>query len=183
MKTVALGFAAIVLAACAAPAPRGPVAFPLANAGFEQAPPAGECAPGWTCVARKDPRSFRVSAGSPAPSGGERSLCVEPAKKDAWVYVTHGRFDASFPGRRMRFSLEARLDGVAGRGAGARIVARDGRGKILQVRERLITGSHDWQTLAVEMEIPPGAVEVDVGGLLDGSGRLCIDNARAEIDR
>jgi hypothetical protein len=153
------------------------------NAGFEEAPPAGECAPGWTCVARKDPRSFHVSSGAPAPSGGERSLCVEPAKKEAWIYVTHGRFDAQWPGRRLRFSLEARLDGVAGRGAGARLVARDGHGKILQVREQLLKGTHDWQALAVEMEIPPGTAEVDVGGLLDGSGRLCIDNARAEIDR
>jgi hypothetical protein len=184
MRAVASAFGALVLAACAstAPAPRDAVAFPLVNAGFEEAAPPGDCPRGWGCVSHADPASFRFFEAPGAPQGGARSLCVEPVKREPWALIIQGRFDQALRGRRLRLSLDVKLDGVTGRGAGAVVTAHDGLGARIGSKERLMTGTHDWQTLVVEFDVPAGTFAVDVGGMLDGRGRLCIDNARVEVE-
>jgi hypothetical protein len=184
MRTLPFALAAAMLAACASPppAPRVAVAFPLVNAGFEEAAPPGDCPRGWGCVSHADPSSFRFFEAPGAPQGGARSLCVEPVKREPWALIIQGRFDEALRGRRLRLSLDVKLDGVTGHGAGAVVTAHDGFGARIDSKQRLLTGTHDWQTLVVEFDVPAKTVAVDVGGMLDGRGRLCIDNARVEVE-
>jgi len=183
VRIAALALAALALAGCA-DAPReeqAPLEYPLANPGFEEPVREGDCPPGWECSAHLDPRSFRFFVSAGAPGGGKSALCVEPVKSESWALVLQGRFDPRLGGRRLRFSLDAKLTDVTGRGAGAVVRAHDGHGKRLLEKESLATGTHEWRTLSVDFEVPSGAAEVDVGGLLEGRGRLCIDNARVEV--
>ncbi|HSN21053.1 MAG TPA: hypothetical protein VLS49_10255, partial [Usitatibacter sp.] len=93
------------------------------------------------------------------------------------------RLDPKLRGRHLRFSVDAKLVEVTGRGAGAVVTAHDGHGNRLLSKERIMTGTHDWQTLVVDFDVPAEAAEVDVGGVLEGRGRLCLDNARVEVTR
>jgi hypothetical protein len=170
-----------LLAACATPtAPPAPVTFPLANAGFEEKHPEGDCAPDWGCGAHADATSFRFFAGPGAPPSGA-SLCMEPVKNQPWAIVSQARFDRALRGKRLRFLLDVKLDAVTGHGAGAVVTAHGGHGERLDAKESVLTGTHDWRTLTVDFMVPAGAAEVDVGGILQGRGRLCIDNARVEV--
>jgi hypothetical protein len=182
MRAVLLAFAA--LAGCASMPSAEPQAasFPLADADFEQKPvAAGECAPGWGCGAHADAASFRFFTGPGAPGGGQASLCVEPVKREPWARITQARFDPALVGRHLRFSIDAKLEGVTGRGAGALVVAHDGHGGPIGSKRTVLTGTRDWQRLVVDFEVPASAVEVEVGAILEGRGRLCIDNARVEV--
>lgn len=180
MKAALFAFAA--LAACAsAPSVEHAASFPLANAGFEDKIAPGDCAPNWGCSAHADPYSFRFFPGPGAPGGGSASLCVEPVKHEPWALITQSRFDPALRGRHLRLSLDAKLEGVTGHGAGAIITAHDGRGNTLASRRSVLTGTQDWKPLVVDLQVPEGAAEVAVGGILEGRGRLCIDNARVEV--
>lgn len=181
MRRALLALAAIGLAACA-PAQVQPLpAFPLVNPGFEEPPPAGECPRGWGCSAHSDPASFRFFLGPGSPGGGAHSLCAEPVKHEPWTLITQGRFDAGLRGKRLRYVVDIKLDDVTGRGAGAVATSHDGHGRTIRTQEHLLTGTHDWQTVSVEMLVPQEAVEADVGATLDGRGRICFDNARVEV--
>ncbi|HXS51539.1 MAG TPA: hypothetical protein VN782_03325 [Usitatibacter sp.] len=181
MKAALLAFAA--LAACGSmPSAQRTASFPLANADFEQRPAvAGDCAPGWGCSSHADPASFRFFTGPGAPGGGTASLCIEPVKHEPWARVAQSRFDPALRGRHLRFSIDARLEGVTGSGAGALVVAHDGHGGTIASRRSLLTGTRDWGSLFVDFEVPAAAAEVEVGAILEGRGRLCIDNAHVEV--
>jgi len=183
----ALGAIPAILAACATIAP-GPAASPhlaLANPGFEQAPFSESCARGWNCSMHADPNSFRFFLDASQPASGLRSLCIEPVKHEPWGEATQAIVDPALAGKRLRFSVAVRTEGVAtGRGAGPIIVAHGGTGQVLAVRERLVKGSRGWERLAVELDVPPSGVhDVEVGVMLDGTGRACLDDAVLEAIR
>ncbi len=173
---------AAALAGCASsPAPVAPaVPFVLVNPSFEERPKPGECPRGWGCAAHNDATSFRYFVADGAPGAGSTSLCVEPVKSEPWAFVIQGHIDRRLGGRHLRFSLAAKTTDVAGIGAGAVVEAHDGHGNLVGTAKNVITGTHDWQRLAVDFDVPAQAMEVDVGGLLEGRGRLCIDDARIE---
>lgn len=181
-RLFSLAAAALLVAACATqPAPRAPVTFPLQNAGFDEKQPQGDCAPHWGCSAHADATSFRFFAGAGAPHAGGGSLCMEPVKNEPWAIVSQGRFDPALRGRHLRFLLDVKLEAVTGHGAGAVVTSHGGRGERLDSKENVLTGTHDWRTLSVDFVVPPAAAQVEVGGILNGRGRLCIDNARVEV--
>jgi len=180
-----LGIAALLaLAGCAAaPAVEGPREVPLANAGFEQAPVSPDCPPGWFCAARATPYSFRFFLDGSSPAEGVRSLCIEPVGHEPWAYATQSIPDRGLGGHRVRFSMSVRVDGVTGRGGGIVARAHDGHGRTIAYAERLVTGTAGWKSLFLELDVPPGANDVEVGGLLDGRGRVCVDEARLAVVR
>lgn len=192
-KAFALAF---VMSGCATPGdapvakPAPPVAratppaapkFPvLRNPGFElEALRGARCASGWHCTMHSDPNSFRFFAET---ADGRRSFCVEPVKKEPWALVTQGSFEPSLRGTRLRFSIDLRLAGVAGAGAGPWAQVRR-TGAPLQTHQKLVKGSTPWESHAVEFEVPENAETVEVGVTLRGTGRACFDDARLEILR
>ncbi len=195
MRIVCLAAAAALAAGCAAPvAPNAPVATPvpavaapgpvrLANAGFELDVLKGaRCAPGWSCTMHGDPNSFRFFADASGAPEGKRSYCIEPLKKEPWALLTQATFDPSLRGARLRFSIAVRVADVSGSGAGA--WARVQRaGQPPQVYSKLAKGSADWQTQALEFDVPNNAQTVEFGATLNGAGRACFDDARLEILR
>ncbi len=154
---------------------------PLRNPGYEDAPRAGErCAPHWNCSMHADPDAFRFALESTAPAAGQRSLCIERVKPEPWGLATQAVDIAALRGKRLRFSLAVRAEKLDGRGAGPWIQMHGvpaAQGHV----ERLVASTDGWQRLAVEFTVVPAATLVEVGAVLEGGGRACVDEARLEV--
>ncbi len=183
LPAIALALAAGLLAACAAP-PRAPAAvraIALKNPGFEDPARSRPCPVGWDCTMHADPKSFRFFHDEATPASGTASLCIEPAGKEPWGIASQGVFDiAMLRGARLRFSAALRVDAVIGDGAGPYIMAR---GTTLAHDKRLVNGTHAWQRVAVEIDVPEGAPFIELGVVLEGRGRACLDDALLEVIR
>lgn len=179
---------ACTLAACAAPPATQPVApapsarlVTLPNADLEADwPPASRCAPRWGCTSHGNPDSHRFSLDEAAPASGKRSLCIERVKPEPWALATLAVLDPSLRGTRARFTLRVRVEGADGPGGGVWVLLHGPSGN-LHHDQRLVTGRRGWETLSIEFDVPANARIVEVGGTLEGPGRMCLDDARLEI--
>lgn len=150
----------------------------LANPGFEaQMGPDRRCAPGWDCIAHSNPEAFRFfTAAAAAP--GERSLCVERVANEPWALVRQLVRSPRLPGARLRLSMDVRVDGASGEGAGPWILVET----LPRVHAQNVSNvARGWQRRAAHISVPAGASELVVGAILLGPGRACIDNVRLEI--
>ena len=183
---LALAVASWVLAACA-PVAAGtapasvPALVPMRNAGYEDAPRGGErCAQHWDCTMHADPGAFRFRLESTAPAAGQRSLCIERIKPEPWALATQAIDIGALHGKRLRFSIAVRAEALDGRGAGPWIQMHGvpaAQGHV----ERLVTRTDGWQRVAVEFTVFPAATLLEVGAVLEGGGRACLDEARLEV--
>lgn len=162
-------------------APRALGQVALANAGFEEDPLPPSCARGWGCSMHADPQSFRFFIDAGAPGAGARSLCIEPVKREPWGEATQVVAAAPLRGKRLRFSVALRIDAVAGKGAGPIAMVHGPHGELLAARELGLAGTRGWERCGVEIDIPAAAHDVEVGVMLEGAGRACLDEARLEI--
>ena len=184
-----LWVAAILCTSCAVPgtaptrasAPPGVVALP--NADFEKSPEP-HCPLDWGCVAHADPFSFRFSLDETRPGQGKRSVCIEPITKEPWGKVVQAMHDGPWRGRRVRFSMQVRVENVASTwsgmtaGAGVVVIAY---GSKLAREEKLIHGTAEWQRLSVELDVPQDTRALEVGVALIGTGKVCADDAVLEL--
>jgi hypothetical protein len=178
----------MVLAACAPTAARVPAGsadasrvVALPNADLEMPMPAGSrCPPRWGCAAHAGPDSHRFFLDERTPAQGARSLCIERVRPEPWAIATVSIGDPALRGRRLRFSLQVRLDGVAG-GAGPWVVLNGAQGNLLLHEQRLAGGTAGWRRMAVEFEVPRETQTLQLGATLEGAGRVCVDDARLEI--
>jgi hypothetical protein len=182
---LALAALASLLCACAtrlpAYVPEGTV-VPLKNAGIESDwAPGYPCVPDWICLMHSDPSAYRYAPDDANPARGKRSACVTRVKDEPWVSTIQAIFDRTLQGKRVRFSIEIRVKGVSGKGAGAWVAAKDSRSVLLSEAEKLATGTHGWQRVALEFDVPREAAELHVGAVLIGPGELCFDDAVLEI--
>ena len=165
--------------------PRGavdvtPRVLALKNPGFEEEVRGGaRCANGWSCTVHADPAAFRFFA-VPGASGGNQAICTEFVKKEPWAIVAQGTYDRTLPGTRLRYTLAVRLEGVSGQGAGPwASVQRAGLRSV--VHQKLLKQTAGWETHVLEFDVPDNATVVEVGLMLRGTGRACLDDARLEI--
>ena len=153
----------------------------LVAPGFEaDFPPARNCPLQWICRVHVDPKSFRFTSDESERAEGLRSLRIEKVGPEPWATVLQSLPAREAVGRRVRFSISVRLAGVDGRGAGPWILARGPNG-VIEHREVLATGTGGWRRVPVEMDIPAQTESIEVGAMLEGEGRLWVDDARIEI--
>lgn len=187
---------AAALAGCASPAPdvapapqpaaqagEAPRIVALRNAGFELDLARGSyCPPSWSCIMHSDATSYRYFLDETNPASGKRSLCFERVRNEPWAQATQGLFQevTQLRGKRVRLSLSVRIDGAV-EGAGPWIMAHGGSGNRLSHDERLAKGTQRWERMQLDFAVPPTTAVLEVGAMLHGAGRLCIDDARLEI--
>ena len=184
---------ALALAAGCAPAPHPidtatplpPVPRPvieLRNAGFEAAPrPQERCALHWGCTSHNKVDAFRFRLDGINPSKGVRALCIERLHEETWALATQGVDATRFRGRRMSFSVDVRAEVEDGRGAGPWVRLHGVPANQGGHFERLATRTDGWRRMAVEFTVPAAATQIEVGLLLEGGHRGCIDEARLEL--
>jgi hypothetical protein len=166
--------------ATAAAAPTGK-AIALRNPGFEVPPRLQErCALHWSCTMHADPESFRYTLETARPGAGERSICIESVKKEPWALLTQAVEDPALRGRKLRFSVAVRTEGTTGRGAGPWVLVQ-GVHPTQGHFERVVPKTDGWERVAVEFIVAPAMTLFEVGGVLEGGGRACFDDARLEL--
>jgi len=170
---------AAVLAACAAPPPPAqPVA--LRNGDLELPVPAGSrCPPHWGCAAHAGSESHRFVLETAAPGEGRQSLCIERVRPEPWALATLSLDAQALRGKRVRFSLQVRLEQVA-QGAGPWILVHGPQGNLLH-EQKVAAGTRGWERMALEFDVAREAQSLQLGATLEGAGRACIDDARLEI--
>lgn len=178
--------AVLGLAACAAPAPVAPpsgasTASFLKNAGFEADAAGARCPPGWGCSAHADPDSYAFKVDPAERSEGRQGLRIEQVRPEPWALVTQFVAVDKLRGARMRYSLAIRLEGMTGNGAGPVFIAQGTGGVTLTHRQELSKGTAGWRRVAIDFLVPRGAEGFEVGVLVEGPGRLWIDDARLEV--
>ena len=183
----------LLLAAACAPAPHPidtatplpPLPRPvieLRNAGFEAAPrPQEHCALHWGCTMHNNVSAFRFRLDGINPSKGDRALCIERLTRETWALATQGVEAGKFHGRRMRFSADIRAEVEDGRGAGPWVRLHGVRADAGGHFERLATRTDGWRRMALEFTVPPATTSIEVGLVLEGGSRGCIDEARLEV--
>jgi hypothetical protein len=196
MKRLSGLVVAAALAGCASPAPEvspprqaaaqpagAPRIVELQNPGFEADLASGSyCPPKWSCIMHSDATSYRYFLDEKNPASGKRSLCFERVGNEPWAQATQGIFRevAELRGKRVRLSLSMRTEGVV-EGAGPWFMAHGGGGGRLTHDERLVKGTQGWERVQLDFDVPPATAVLEVGAMLHGVGRLCIDDARLEI--
>jgi hypothetical protein len=136
---------AALLSGCAVPppayTPQG-IVVALKNAGMEDDWPAGyPCVPGWICLMHSDATAYRFAPDEAKPAKGKRSACVTRVKDEPWASTIQAVLDRTLGGKRLRFSIDVRLQGVTGKGAGAWVALKDSRGAPLHTEENLAGAS------------------------------------------
>ena len=186
----ALAWVAAMLAACAAVPPAtapGATSAPAAplvpsnlvrNGGFEERDAARPCALAWDCVVHADPSSFRFFPESGAGPAGGQGLCVERVKPEPWALVRQLVRHERLLGATLRLSMNVRVQGASGAGAGPWVLVEGPR----MVNESvLVSGTGPWAPASVEFTIPRDATSLVVGATLEGDGKACFDDVRLEL--
>jgi hypothetical protein len=193
MRALAASALGLLAMACAAPSgstdssagaarPAAPLqpAVALANAGFEApAGPGARCPLRWSCSSHGNPSSHRFLLDEAAPAEGQRSLCIERVLPEPWAVAALPLRDPALAGKRVRFSLAMRLEGVAD-GAGPWVLVHGPHGNLLH-EQRLAKGTRGWERAAIEFTVPAQAQLLELGATLEGPGKACIDDARLEV--
>jgi len=182
---VRIAFAALAsLAACAgAPPPAlspGSVALPLANPGFEQAGPGGECPPGWLCATHAGARSHAYRL-DPQAAGGRFAFCTDGLDDRNWAQVFQNVPAERLRGARVRLSVAVRIAKDRGEGAGPILVVQGGDGATVATDQKLLPDTGGWRRLATEVVVPPNAFQLQAGVLFESRGTACVDDALLEI--
>lgn len=181
--------AAVLLAACAgaptAPAPQPAVAQPrplaVKNAGFEDPARVQErCANHWSCTMHADPASFRFTLVEGGAASGARSLCIERVKPEPWAQLTQYFEPGDLKGRRLRFSVSVRTEGIDGPGVGPWAQVHGPQRPFPAVGMK-VQKTKGWERHAIEFAVDPQAIHFEVGVNLEGGGRACVDDARLEV--
>lgn len=182
MRVVA-GIALMAIAGCAAPDPAAaPAAHAIAlrNAGFESARRPGErCPVEWGCSMHSNPDSFRFWVETAGAGSGAQSLCIERMLSEPWATAAQSVPAVALRGRKVRFSLLMRGEGLDGAGVSPVIIATAG-GATIAVEQQPARIGTQWRRYSVELVVPSQAEALEVGATLFGGGRACIDDARLE---
>lgn len=161
-------------------APKPVRLVPLPNSDFEETPGAAHnCAPRWGCKVHSDRTAYRFTVDDSTAAGGRRSLRIEREKDEPWALATQGVIEPSLRNRRMRLSMAVRIEGASGEGGGPWVLVHGLRGNLLN-DQRLVKGTQDWQRVSMEFLVGAEAQMVEVGAMLEGPGRLWIDDVRLE---
>lgn len=190
-RAIAAACAALLVASCATQGPAAPPApspgsesVALQNAGFEEpARPGENCPVSWNCSMHNDPYSFRFFHVDGGGASGARAYCIESVGKEPWARMTQvfGMEKAApLRGARLKLSLAIKLDGLTLGGAGPLMIAQGGSGQVLRNSTNLQSAKAGWQRFETEMEVPEGTFLLEVGVLLQGKGRICVDDVRLE---
>ena len=154
----------------------------LENAGFELPAEADRnCAVRWGCSVHADPSAFRFAVDATIASEGKQSLRIEPAGKEPWAVAAQVVRDLRLRGTRLRLSFAMKTEGVTGKGAGPWVEVQDGYGRRMSNHTEYATGTQDWARRSIEFVVPAGMYQFEVGTILDGQGKVWIDDFRLEV--
>ena len=120
---------------------------------------------------------------------GKYSLLIKPSGLES-VDVDQNfgaagfRIKNTYKGKRVEVTAFMKCENVIG---SIKLMLRvDGKEhKILQygtMKEKTIAGTQRWKEYKLEIDIPENGIDIYIGGMLIGSGKLWIDDFRVQVD-
>jgi hypothetical protein len=153
----------------------------LKNGDFAMNPlPDRDCPQQWWCTMHADPTAFRFGLESD-PRSGVRLLRVERVKNEPWALVSQFVPAQPFVGKRIRLSVQVDASRVEGEGAGAMLILSSIDDRELANARRLLPRTSGWQTVSVELDVPPATAMVSVNLALQGGGVARFNDAVLEV--
>jgi hypothetical protein len=161
-------------------------AIPLVNASFEEKNTVlGNCVSGWGCELHVDPVSFRFSLDTQFSVEGAQSLLIERIKLEPYALAGQSIRVIDYIGRRMTLTAYIRTDGVAENGGGLyyRIggLTSNMSDDYMATDTQLILGTQEWKQLKMDFTIPLNARVLTVGAILQGPGKMWVDNVSLSV--
>jgi len=139
--------------------------------------------PGWY-LAGSDPDDYRVGIDAEAAHSGSRSgfIASGPYPRGFGTLTQAFRADR-FRGARLRLSACIRADAVERR-AGLWMRVDDADDETLafdNMQDRPISGTLDWRTYQVVLDVSPDAEAIAFGVLLEGPGRVWLHDVAFDV--
>lgn len=175
----------LVLAASASAASTSEV--PLVNAGFESTKPGMFGNPeGWFSIQHAGDLSYTFRLDDAVRHQGARSVRIDNVGPEPFGSIYQQLPATAYRGKRLRFSAWLRTENVRGSatgGGGVLILQAMQSGAPLawnHMKDKAVAGSTEWKRYQIELDVPAGADQLEVGAMLHGPGKLWLDDAMLE---
>ncbi|MFI5459948.1 MAG: hypothetical protein ACHRXM_31395 [Isosphaerales bacterium] len=118
----------------------------------------------------------------PGPTQGGAAYIKAGERPEGFATLMQSFKADVYHGKRLRFSAAVRADGIE-QWAGLWMRVDGGTEQVLafdNIENRPITGTRDWETHAVVLDVPEQSSQVALGILLAGAGQVWMAEARME---
>ena len=153
---------------------------------MEDINPATKIPSGWSGQFNEaQKKGYPVKLDSVIKQNGHYSLSIEKGTGDGQFGVVNMRVNPVFSGKTVRLTgyikTENITDGVAG--LWMRIDGSSGPLAFDNMQSRGVKGTTDWQQYSIDLTYnDEEAVDIYIGGLMTGSGKMWIDNLELLVD-
>jgi hypothetical protein len=160
----------------------------LVNPGFESPRPGLFGNPeGWFSIQHAGDLSYLFKLDKSVHHAGANSLRIDNVGPEPFGSIYQQLAAQPYIGKRLRFSAWLRSENVTGSltgGGGVLLIQAMQAGAPLawnHMRDTPVRGTQDWARYGIELDVPPGADQIEVGAMLHGPGKLWFDDAELEI--
>ena len=173
--------AALFLAACGNPDPGAGVAtrviakIDVANAGFEE-PGAANRIPGWTLSQHAGVAAYEMTEDAANPFAGAASFRLRRTQRQVFGLLFQEVPIDPYAGKTLELSAMARTADVGPLGWVVYIDVPGGRETATP-----LTGTTDWQSVRVRVNVPAGTHRVSIGAMLLDSGTGWLDDVKLSV--
>lgn len=181
----ALSLAVLLAAAVAAPAAAA-ARIEIVNADFESGKPGNDGPHGWSTAQHTGPLSYDFALDSGEKKSGTQSLRVTNIGPEPFGSLIQSIPAAGLGGKKLRLTAWVKVSGIPeeGKRTGAVLSLTALRGSAVlaseAMRRRELRGSADWTRHSIELAIPAGAARIDFGAVLQGTGKMWVDDFTLE---
>ncbi|CAN5317136.1 hypothetical protein BH11PSE11_BH11PSE11_38010 [soil metagenome] len=156
---------------------------PLKNPSFN-AGPDGKLA-GWAAGEHLLGNSYTFAADPVNPRSGPTSGRIERYGTEPFGLLDEQiRMKPEWRNKTLRLSGWLRSQDVDGVGGALMLRADGGSGQIIQwnfMDDNRVTGTRDWKQYSIDLKIPPDTFFFQVGVMLQGGGKLWVDDLQLEL--
>ena len=130
-------------------------------------------------------KGYPVKLDSVVKQNGRYSLSIEKGTGDGQFGVINMRIEPVFSGKRVRLTGYIKTEDIA-EGVAGLWMRVDGSSGVLafdNMQSRGIKGTTDWQQYSIDLDYnEEEVIDIYIGGLMTGSGKMWIDNLELLVD-
>jgi len=159
----------------------------LTNPGFESTKPGMLGNPeGWFSIQHAGDLSYTFRLDTVEPHAGARSVRIDNVGPEPFGAIYQHVPAAAHRNRRVRLSAWLRTEDARGSATGGGAVlmlqAMQGGAPLAwnHMKDAAVQGTTPWKRYDIELDVPAGADQIEVGAMLHGPGRLWLDDVMLE---
>lgn len=150
----------------------------LQNPGFETSD-AKKRVSAWTAIVHADD-SYRVEADDTQAFSGKHSLVIQNTGRPSWGGAIQTIRADRLANREITFSAQVKSMGATAPGFQMALRLLKTGQEIAWIKTPAVTGDADWKKLSLQTTIPKDCTDVEINLILDGDGRVWVDDVRLD---